>query len=46
MSWGKVSAMHRVPQLYDLVLPDAYGSTIDLGRYQGRRLVMFVWASW
>jgi hypothetical protein len=30
----------------DLVLPSLDGPGVDLSRFRGRKLVLFIWASW
>ena len=32
--------------LSEITLADLDGNPLHLGRYQGRRYVLFVWASW
>ena len=32
--------------LPDMVLPDLTGTPVNLRRFSGRRVILFMWASW
>ncbi len=43
-------AIQTYPEVGDtlpsVALPDVHGRTVDLTAYRGRKLLLFMWASW